>query len=307
MGAAARALTRRIAALLVVGVVAGCAGDPGVRATEFSPPTAFVDAHVHLNDVPMQLDLMAANGIAQAVVFWGRASDNAAILAAARAQPGKFIPFVSVSPERREYRDMWRRNDPRLLELLDAELRDGAFRGIGEISVTHFPSPGFPEADFDPAGPLMTGIMERARRHRLPVIVHCEITRINEFEVLLSAHRDVQVVWAHGGYTPYFLARRLLERHPNLHYELSARTWRHHPRSPDYTIFMSDAELWPEWRALIEAMPARFLVGTDGSQRTRASDQERIDSVQRLLAQLREPARSAVARDNLLRLVGPQK
>jgi predicted TIM-barrel fold metal-dependent hydrolase len=73
----------------------------------------------------------------------------------------------------------------------------------------------------------------------------------------LRAQPDVQVIWAHGGYTPYFLARRLLERHPNLHYELSARTWRHHPRSPDYT-------------------------------------------------QLPEPARNAVARDNLLRLVGPR-
>jgi predicted TIM-barrel fold metal-dependent hydrolase len=253
--------------------------------------------------VALQLELMAANEIPQAVVFWGRASDNAAILAAARAHPDKFIPFVSVSPEAREYRDLWRREDPQLLELLESALRDGAFRGIGEISVTHFPSPGFPEADFDPSGALMTGIMRLAQRHRLPVLIHCEITRLAGFEALLQAHRDVQVIWAHGGYTPYFLARRLLERHPNLHYELSARTWRRHPRSPEYTIFMTDAQVWPQWRALIEAMPSRFNVGTDASQRTRASDQERIDSVRRLLAQLSEPARAAVARQNLLRLV----
>ena len=69
---------------------------------------------------------------------------------------------------------------------------------------------------------------------------------------------------------------------------------------------MTDTEVWPEWRALIEAMPARFIVGTDASQRSRASDQTRIDSVRLLLAQLPEPARRAVARDNLLRLVGPR-
>lgn len=311
MGAAARHLKNRrgllpLLVVLLLGPSGGSAGAPGAGEAERAAATAFVDAHVHLNDVPMQLELMAANGIAQAVVFWGRASDNAAILAAARAHPGKFIPFVSVSPERREYRELWRRGDPRLLELLAAELRGGAFRGIGEISVAHFPSPGFPEADFDPAGPSMTGIMALAREHRLPVLIHCEITRLAEFETLLRGHRDVQVIWAHGGYTPYFLARRLLERHANLHYELSARTWRHHPRSPDYTIFMTDAEVWPEWRALIEAMPARFIVGTDASQRSRASDQSRIDSVRLLLAQLSESARSAVARDNLLRLVGPR-
>lgn len=33
----------------------------------------------------------------------------------------------------------------------------------------------------------------------------------------------VAVIWAHGGYTGLAEARRMLARHPNLHYELSAR------------------------------------------------------------------------------------
>lgn len=303
MGAAARRLTcaaLRLAAALAVGALAGCATAP---ATEAPAPLPFVDAHVHLNDVALQLDLMAANGIPQAVVFWGRNGDNATVLAAARAHPGRFIPFASVSPERREYRDLWAREDVRAVALLDDLLRGGGFRGIGEISVVHFPSPGFPEADFRLDGPVMTGIMALARRYRLPVLIHCEVTRSNEMEALLAGNRDVAVVWAHGGYTPYFLARRLVERHPNLHYELSARTWRHHPRSPDYTIFMTDDALWPQWQQLIEDHPTRFIAGTDAGNRTRASDQARIDSVRALLAQLSEPARRAVASDNLLRLV----
>ena len=150
----------------------------------------------------------------------------------------------------------------------------------------------------------MTGIMGLARRYRLPVLIHCEITRMNEMEALLAANRDVAVVWAHGGYTPYFLARRLVERHANLTYELSARTWRPHPRSPDYTIFMTGDALWPEWRQLIEDHPTRFVVGSDAANRSRASDQARIDSVRALLAQLSEPARRAVAVENVLRLVG---
>lgn len=287
-----------------LGLLLAGAAVPVDAAAGTSEPVAYIDAHVHLNDLPMQLDLMAANGIAQAVVFWGRASDNAMILAAARAHPDKFIAFASVSPERREYRELWSRDDPRLLEILDALLRGGTFRGIGEISVAHFPRPGFPEADFDPGGPSMAGIMALAQRHRVPVLIHCEITRVNEFEALLRAHREVQVIWAHGGYTPYFLARRLLARHPNLHYELSARTWRYHPSSPDYTIFKTDTELWPEWRALIEAMPTRFVVGTDSNQRARAADQMKIDSVRLLLAQLSSATRAAVARDNLVRLIG---
>ncbi len=308
MGAPARRLTAgalRIAAALALGALAGCATGPAVQpAAPHAAPFPFVDAHVHLNDVALQLDLMAANGIPRAVVFWGRSGDNATVLAAARAHPDRFVPFASVSPERREYRDLWAREDPRVVARLDEMLRGGGFRGIGEISVVHFPSPGFPEADFRLDGPVMAGIMALARRDRLPVLIHCEITRIREMEALLAANEDVAVIWAHGGYTPYFLARRLIERHPNLTYELSARTWRRHPRSPDYTIFMTDDTLWPEWRQLIEDHPTRFVVGTDAANRSRASDQARIDSVHALLAQLSEPTRRAVASDNLMRLLG---
>lgn len=309
MGATARRLTGvaphlPAALAFALGVLAGCAAGPAAEApAPRPPPLPFVDAHVHLNDVALQLDLMAANGIPQAVVFWGRHGDNASVLAAARAHPDRFIPFASVSPERREYRDLWAREDVRVVEHLDALLSGGGFKGIGEISVVHFPSPGFPEAQFRLDGPVMTGIVELARRYRLPVLIHCEITRLREMEALLAANRDVAVIWAHGGYTPYFLARRLVERHPNLTYELSARTWRRHPRSPDYTIFMTDDALWPEWRQLIEDHATRFVVGTDAANRSRESDQARIDSVRALLAQLSEPTRQAVARDNLLQLV----
>jgi predicted TIM-barrel fold metal-dependent hydrolase len=68
-----------------------------------------------------------------------------------------------------------------------------------------------------------------------------ESTRMAELSQLLERFPDVPVIWAHGGYTPLFLARRMLDRHPNLYYELSARTWPRHPRSPDYTILRDGA------------------------------------------------------------------
>ena len=82
----------------------------------------------------------------------------------------------------------------------------------------------------------MSGILALARRYRVPVLLHIEWTRMRELSALLEQFPDVAVIWAHGGYTPLFIARRMLERHPNLTYELSARTWAEHPRSPDYTI-----------------------------------------------------------------------
>ncbi len=294
-------------------VVVGCIGatrdacsqeraQPGVPAV-ISQPVIFVDAHVHLNDAAMQLELMKEYGSQRAVVFWGRNSDNESLLKAARDYPDKFIPFVSVSPERSAYRELWEREDPKLLTMLDDYLKTGAFKGIGEISVTHFPDRGFPEADFSPTSSLMKGIMKLAEKYRVPVTIHCEITRIREFSALLNEFKNVQVIWAHGGYAPYFLARRMLENHANLYYELSARTWLNHPRSPEYTIFKNATEVWPQWLELIESSPGRFILGTDASHRSRESEKRKFESVQLLLRQLSPQTRDLVARKNLLGLV----
>ncbi|KPF65818.1 hypothetical protein IP69_16560 [Bosea sp. AAP35] len=280
---------------------------PAVQPDPGAPNVPFIDSHVHLNDEAMQLDLMQRFGATRAVIFWGRASDNQTIAEAARRHPGLFIPFASISPERSLFRAAWNSDDPALLARLDALLATGVYKGIGEISAVHFPSPGLNETDYDPLGPMMRGILELARKHRLPVLVHIETTRMRELSVLLDAFPNVQVIWAHGGYTPLFLARRMLERHPNLTYELSARTWPIHPRAPDYTILRDGKRVWPEWLALIEAKPDRFIVGTDASHRSPASEAMKFESVQNLLRQLSPPTRDRVAQGNLTRLIEPQR
>lgn len=273
-----------------------------VSAPADTMPVPFVDAHVHLNDPAMQRALMDAHRLPLAFAFWGTRSDNASVLAAARADP-RIVPWISVSPERREYRAQWERGDTLLLAQLDRALRSGMYRGIGEISVVHFEGTGFPEADFDVLGPTMRGIMVLAERHHVPVLVHCEVTRLRELGTLLETFPRVTVVWAHGGYTPLVLARRMIEQHANLIYDLSARTWAQHPRSPDYTIFRDDARVWPEWLALIEAHPTRFVVGTDASHRDADGERRKIERVQLLLRQLTPATRAAVAEGNARRLV----
>lgn len=273
---------------------------PAVRDEAMLP---FLDAHVHLNDVDMQFEMMDACGAQRAVVFWGRNSSNASVAQAAGAHPDRFIAFASISPERTAYRQAWDQQDTALLAELDAMLASGRFKGIGEISSVHFLSPGFPEADYDPLGPMTQGILGLARKYRVPVLLHVESTRLRELSLLLERFPDVAVIWAHGGYTPLFIARRMLERHPNLVYELSARTWLRHPRSPDYTILRDGRQIWPEWLALIEAMSDRFIIGTDASHRTRESEMMKCEAVQSLLRQLSPGAREKVARSNLLQLL----
>jgi predicted TIM-barrel fold metal-dependent hydrolase len=301
----------RFAAIVCLACVLGCSA--GSRAFDDSRSLAprqvenvpFIDAHVHLNDESLQLEMMRRFGAQRAVVFWGRNSDNESIADAARRHPEHFIAFASISPERAGYRRAWDTNDETPLKRLDELLASGRFKGIGEISAVHFPSPGFAETDYDPMGPMMNGILALARKHRVPVMVHIESTRIHELARLLEQYHDVPVIWAHGGYTPLFVARRMLERHPNLSYELSARTWPHHPRSPDYTILRDGKNVWPEWLELIESKSDRFIVGTDASHRSRDSEMMKFESVQTFLRQLSPVTQDRVARTNLLKLVEP--
>jgi predicted TIM-barrel fold metal-dependent hydrolase len=250
---------------------------------------------------------MQRSGAERAVVFWGRGGDNESVAASAARHPDRFIAFASISPERLAYRRSWDGDDTTMLKQLDELLSSGRFHGIGEISVTHFPSPGFPEADYDPSGRTMTAILALARKHRVPVLAHVEWTRMDAFSTLLARYPDVSVIWAHGGYTPLFVAARMLERHPNLTYELSARTWPVHPRSPDYTILRDGATVWPQWLALIESHPDRFIVGTDASHRSIESEIMKLESVQAFLRQLAPATRERVGRANLLALLGPAR
>ncbi|MDZ4672998.1 MAG: amidohydrolase family protein [Gemmatimonadota bacterium] len=283
--------------LILLGAVLIPASRPIPLAAQ--SPATFSDAHVHLNDPAAWIRMMDTSGIDRAIIFRGRDIDNAGLLAAARRWPGRLIPFLSISPEHQEYRARWAAEDMSLVAEADSMLAAGGFFGIGELSVSHFPGAGFPEADFDPDGRVMRGLMEVARRRGVPVTMHVEVTRLREFEALLAAFPDVTVIWAHGGYTPVFLAERLLAGYPNLIYELSARTWPEHPRSADYTILRNGVDVWPQWLALVERMPRRFIVGTDASLRSVDSDRDKITSVLGFLAQLSPATRDLVARRNL--------
>lgn len=242
-------------------------------------------------------------GVERAIVFWGRNSTNESLAKAAKQSPELFIPFYSVSPEREKYRRAWENKDMTLLKEVDAALDSGIFVGIGELSVTHFPSPGFPEAAYGPLHPLAIGLFGLARKHRVPITIHCEMTDLEDFATVLNRFPDISVIWAHGGYSPLFIAERMLHAHPNLVYELSARTWRHHPRSPEYTIYADDQNVWPRWLELIEAHPDRFIVGTDASLHSFNRTERQIAGVQRLLEQLTTETRRKVARENILRIL----
>ena len=196
----------------------------------------------------MQLELMRRYGAERAVVFWGRRSDNESIAESARRHPDRLIAFASISPERLAYRQLWNRDDPGCCKRWTRCSPPAAFAASADLGGA-LPLAGTAGGRLRPERPTMTGILALARRYRVPVLLHVESTRMRELSALLERFPDVAVIWAHGGYTPLFIARRMLERHPNLDLRAeradlgpaSALARLHHPARW--------ARVWPDgWR-----------------------------------------------------------
>src|SRR2546422_9999340 len=114
--------------------------------------------------------------------------------------------------------------------------------------------------DRDPGDPAFGRILEVAAARGVPVVVHYELTdaAAAALDRALAAHRKATLVLAHAGEGPPARVEGLLARNPNLMVDLSGM---HFLRKP--SLASENGPLDPAWKALIEKMPDRFLMGVD--------------------------------------------
>jgi predicted TIM-barrel fold metal-dependent hydrolase len=140
---------------------------------------------------------------------------------------------------------------------LEIQLERGRPRVIGEV---HMRQVGRRLIDRDPNNPVFGRILDAAGKFGVPIVIHYELTDAAEtaLDRALAAHRKTTVVLAHGGEGPPGRLDRLLMRNANLHVDLSGM---HFQRTP--ALASETGPLDPGWKALIEKMPDRFLIGVD--------------------------------------------
>ncbi len=174
-----------------------------------------------------------------------------------KRHPDRLIPFFmfqpNVSPE-----------DVRAVELTRQAL-DAGFVGIGEVLCRHSKAGSF-AAD----NPVMKQIADLAARRSAVVNIHQEINSpkfgpemIPEFERLLDYGKNVTFIWAHSGYARPLAIASLMSAHSNLYADLSIRTPRFGGGRGRSMIADEAGRVFPEWRALFERFPDRFMFGTD--------------------------------------------
>ncbi len=275
-----------------------------------------VDVHGHLNgdmSAEQLIDLMDKSGVSRMVLmpryFGGRHSGGAGsdeqASQYAKTYPGRFIPFVAGQRDMLDDRDRWLNPDRQaenLLQEMETELRTQQFFGIGELIIRHYAFEGRQrgiERDIPVNTPLMGRFAELAARYEVPLLIHAEGEPdvVAGMKQVLEKNPKTRIIWAHNcGRSSPDIIRSMLVDHANLSCDLGGMLnapfspyGRYWPKRTPWMFLIEDGNgnLLPEMKALYEALPNRFYLGTDPAfTRALGTYTRRIERFRELLSGL---------------------
>ncbi len=200
-----------------------------------------VDVHIHYSHdawdrfPPEQaVRMLREAGLARA--FVSSSSDDGTLMLHALA-PELVVPVLR--PYRRRGEISTWMHDPGVIDFLRQRLADNEYAGIGE----------FHAYGEDVETEVMQAVIRLAREHGLFLHAHSDSDAV---ERIFAADPQARVLWAHSGFASVAEVRRMLSRHDNLWADLAFRS-EHAPGN----------RVSPEWLALFEDFPDRFMPGTD--------------------------------------------
>lgn len=288
---------------------------PAVAArTETPPPYTGVisDAHGHIEgrkaDPDGTIAAMDRNNIDRVVVFakskGGRSDDD--VLAMQRDHSERVVTGIGFQNKG------WHKQKRGFMRDVADKAASGRFAWLGEVS---FRGKIGGKLNAPADTPLLRELMELSVETGLPITIHHnpyerdggawrQTGEYGELVENLASNPKAVVVWAHWcGLAPPQTVHTLLQRLPNLHCDLA---WIHKPQaSLPNRLIDKRGDLRPEWKALIEEFPNRFLVGVDSAAKPghlRDFDR-RVRLIRHALGGLRPEVARKVATGNFHRLI----
>lgn len=285
---------RRVAPGTLVGLVLSLllAGAPAWGADYNGP---LIDAHSHLPSstaIDAYVAAMKRHNVLKVVLLGVgglQKEDTAWLTAASRKYPDRVVAGLPLPDPTSED----------AVSQLELQLDRGKPRVVGEV---HMRQVGRRLIDRDPNGPVFGRILDTVGKFGVPIVIHYELTDQAEtaLDRALAAHRKSTVVLAHGGEGPPGRLDRLLFRNPNLFVDLSGM---HFQRTP--ALATETGPMDPGWKALIERMPDRFMIGID-AYAARLFEPAMLDRLfawtRRVLGELRPDVAARVAHENAVKL-----
>ncbi len=234
--------------VLLVTIVAGCAS--------VTAPNPFADVHLHYN-----WDQEGVTTPEEAVSYLKRENVTLAVVSSTPPELALKLREAGgdwIIPLYRPYLEGGRRhswfNDKRVLGAARKALAGGNYFGIGEFHLIAGRGPGR-------NNPVLNGLIQLAIEYDVPVLIHVETSSYRYFLPLCQKYPRARFLWAHaGGLLDAEQVGALMQACPNVWAEFSARgPWRY----IDSPITNDNGALLPEWAALIEKYPDRFMTGSD--------------------------------------------
>jgi len=217
------------------------------RAAE--EPIEIFDAHLHYNWEPKPyyqpdevLALLRKHRVT-GILSTSRPNTGTHVLMGAkadgRADDLQVVPFIRPYRIRADIQTWF--NDPVIFDLVQDEFKRGHYKGVGEFHLSG------KAADTE----MVKKTVDFAVAHDLYLHAHADAEAV---EILMRHNPRAKIIWAHTGFS--LSADRvgaLLQKYPKVWGELSYRSG----------IVDGAGRLTPEWRALFEKYPDRFLLGSD--------------------------------------------
>jgi hypothetical protein len=216
-----------------------------VPAASVAAELPIFDAHLHYNaeataryPVERALEVLRKNGVT-GILANSRPNEGTRALYEAKAGDIRVVPFIRPYVVRDDIQTWFK--DPKIYALIEAELKRGYYRGIGEFHLN----------GADAGGAQVKRIVDLAVARNFFIHAHSDDEAI---ERLFAHNPKARVIWAHTGFgTAPAKLEQYFQRYPGLRGELSYR----------YGITGSDGRLTPEWDLLFRKYPDRFLLGSD--------------------------------------------
>jgi predicted TIM-barrel fold metal-dependent hydrolase len=224
---------------------------PGAAdAADYAGP--LIDAHSHVpgaKAIDAYVAAMKRHNVSKVVLLGvgGVQKEDAQwIAAAARAYPDRVVPGQPIpDPTRAD-----------AAGILDVELSRTKARVMGEVHLRQVSR----KIERNPNDAAFLDILKLGAERGIPIVIHYEVTATTgaQLEKALGARPDAVIVLAHAGEAKPAELEKILARNANLMVDLSGM---HFQRTP--SLASETGPLDPRWKALIEKMPDRFLMGID--------------------------------------------
>jgi len=287
-------MRRRVVLGVLVGLLVAALGlRAPVWGADYGGP--LIDAHSHLPNataIDAYVAAMKRHNVLKVILLGvgGLQKDDTAWLTAAiKKYPDRVIAGLPLPDPTSEA----------AVSQLPIQLDRGKPHAIGEV---HMRQVGRRLIDRDPNAPVFGQILDAAAKFEVPIVIHYELTDQAETALgrALAAHRKSTIVLAHGGEGPPGRLDRLLLRNPNLFVDLSGM---HFQRTP--ALASETGPLDPGWKALIEKMPDRFMIGVD-AWAARLFEPAMLDRLftwtRRILGELRPDVAERVGHRNAVKI-----